>query len=104
MNILGILVMILMVFCGVLFLIAKAQIKRADKAEGKAASFYESYKEMEQRAESLQNILGKYKKLEVQANHERQNLASTADTALLHRANALFGGVQDDSEKRTGNR
>jgi hypothetical protein len=91
--------------CGVLFLIAKAQVRRADKAEHQAASYYEAYQKMSLRAESLEKVIQKNKKMEVQTNAERKELAKTSDTDLVHRANGLFGGVHDDlSEKRTGNR
>jgi hypothetical protein len=106
MNLLVLLIVILTVACVILFLIAKAQVKRADQAEHKAASYGAAYTEMERRAISLETIINKYKKLEVQANHERQNLADTADTDLVGRANALFR-VQNgggEPEKHTGNR
>jgi cell division protein FtsB len=105
MNFLIIALMTLMALCTVLFLIAKARVKRADQAERKAASYHAAYTELEQRATSLKEAIQKNKQVEVQNNEERQDLAKTADTDLVHRANALFGGVQDDpSEQRAGHR
>jgi hypothetical protein len=40
-----IIILSLIAACSVLFLIAKAQVKRADKAEGQAASYYKAYQE-----------------------------------------------------------
>jgi Tfp pilus assembly protein PilO len=98
-------IIILAVLCLILFAVAKEQIKRADQAEHQAASYRSAYTEIERRAVSLENILQKYKQVEVQNHEAQQSLAATADTDLVHRANALFGGVQNDSSaKRTGNR
>jgi Skp family chaperone for outer membrane proteins len=95
--------MILVVLCVVLFFIAKAQVKRADQAERKAASYHEAYTEMERRARSLRKLLQKYKQVEEENHEARQNLAGTADTDLVHRANALFGVQDNPSEERAGN-
>jgi cell division protein FtsB len=91
-----IIMMSLIAVCGVLFLIAKAQINRADKAEHQAVSYYRAYQEMSRRAESIEKVIQKNKKVEVQTNAEQQELAKTSDTDLVHRANTLFGGVYND--------
>jgi hypothetical protein len=51
---------------------------------------------MSLQAISLERIIQKYKRVEVQSNEERQELAKTSDADLVHRVNGLFG-VQNDS-------
>jgi hypothetical protein len=85
--------------CGVLFFIAKAQSKRAKKAEAEAARLHESFWQITKRAQSLQEAQKQNTQTMEGANVQRQELANTADSGLVSRANALFG-VRD---KQTGN-
>jgi preprotein translocase subunit YajC len=102
MNPLLVLLIILVIACGVLFAIIRAQVKRADKAQAKAETLHTTLGKVTWKAERLQKALEQKTHVEVTANEERKALSSTADADLVHRANALFSGVQND--QRTGNR
>jgi putative AlgH/UPF0301 family transcriptional regulator len=84
------LIAFLIVACVVLFLIAKAQVKRADKARAEAQTLHKALGNAEWKAERLQKSLNKQNGVEVKANEQKQELSSTTDADLVHRANKLF--------------
>lgn len=77
--------------CLVLFLVVKAQAKRADKARAEAQTLHKALGNAEWKAERLQKSLNKQNRVEVKAHEQKQELSSTADADLVHRANNLFG-------------
>ena len=77
--------------CVVLFLVIKAQVKRADKARAEAQTLHKAFWETKQKGDRLQQANKKQAETEVRANEERKELSSTADADLVHRANQLFG-------------
>jgi type II secretory pathway pseudopilin PulG len=104
----SVLVIALLLLAGastVLMLIAKTQVTRADHAEQKAASYAQAYRDLDRRAVRLADLVQTYNRIAVQKNEERQELAETDDSDLVHRANGLFSGMQDNkrSQQHTGN-
>lgn len=83
-------IIFLIVFCVVLFVIAKIQITRADKEQKRAETLHKALGTARFEAGQLQQVLNKQRKAEEKANEQRQALSSTADTDLVHRANDLF--------------
>jgi uncharacterized membrane protein len=81
----------LIAVCGVLFFIARAQSKRAKKAEAEAARLHDAFWEMTRKAQALQAAQQQNIQVMEAANAERQELTATADSALVNRANSLFG-------------
>jgi hypothetical protein len=81
----------LVLLCGILVLVCVIQGRRAAKAEKEAASLHGAFWEVQRKAEALQKTLGKQREAEVKADEERQGLAGTANSDLVHRANGLFG-------------
>jgi type II secretory pathway pseudopilin PulG len=71
-------------------LAAKAQTKRAKKAEENLINLQKAYTQVREKAERLQKALNKNKKIEEEANAERKELAQTLDSDLVKRANSLF--------------
>jgi type II secretory pathway pseudopilin PulG len=82
----------------ILFLIARAQVQRADAAEREVAEYRNALAEVKARAERLKETAGKTAEVQERANEERQELARTADADLVHRANNLFG-LPDDTRR-----
>jgi hypothetical protein len=90
--------------CGILVWVCRAQSERAAEAERETASLRDTLMEAQHTAFRLQKALEKQTEAEVTAHAERQELAGTADSDLVHRANNLFGGgVQDKPGNAGGN-
>jgi type II secretory pathway pseudopilin PulG len=92
---------VLAVVCTILFIVAKYQASRADRAQAEAGALHEAFWDAARKAERLQAALGKQTEAEVKANEERKSLAGTANGDLVHRANSLFG-VPDKSGNAGG--
>jgi Tfp pilus assembly protein PilO len=90
MNPLLVIVAMLVVACGILVAIVKAQAKRADKAKAEAETLHKALGHIERKAVRLQKTLDKQREVEVKADDERKELSGTADADLVHRANNLF--------------
>jgi chromosome segregation ATPase len=73
----------------------KAAEARAEQAERDRAGYQRAFEDAETRASRLKQALTKNAAVEKETNNERQALAATPDTELVHRANGLFGGVSD---------
>jgi predicted negative regulator of RcsB-dependent stress response len=92
--------LILLLVCIVLFCIAKAQIKRADKAEQDSSAYRNALKEVQNRAARMRETLEKEERIEEEANYEKRELADTPDSDLVGRANNLFRVPDDSAGKR----
>jgi hypothetical protein len=90
MTVLAAVIIFFAVSCVVLFVIAKAQIKRADKEQKRAETLHKALGTAQWKAERLQQALNKQTSVEAKVNEQKQALSSTADTDLVHRANDLF--------------
>jgi hypothetical protein len=89
--------------CAVLTLIAGAQSKRAKKAEAEAARLHEAFWQAARKMEALQGTQKQTTQIMEEANAERQKLNITADSALVSRANSLFGMRDRQSGNNGGN-
>ena len=69
---------------------AVLQGKRAKKAETEVKSLHEAFRQVKEKAERLQKVLGETAKVEEEADAERKELAWTPDAGLAGRANNLF--------------
>jgi hypothetical protein len=85
-----IVIFILAAGCAILFMIAKTQVKRADRAEAEAKSLHEAFWQVKEKAGRLQKALGETEKIEEQADGSRRELNQTPDSGLVDRANSLF--------------
>jgi hypothetical protein len=82
---------------------AKLGWKRAQEAEAALLRAEEALCQIQRTADRLQKTLGEQTKVEAKADVERKNLAGTADSDLVRRANSLFGGgLQDKSAAGNG--
>jgi Tfp pilus assembly protein PilO len=77
--------------CAVTGLILSTQIKRARRAEAEAARLNDAFGQAARKAEALQTAQKQTAQITEEANAERQKLNAAADSALVSRANALFG-------------
>jgi hypothetical protein len=66
------------------------QSKRDKKAEAENKALHEAFWQVKEKNERLQKALGETSKVEEAANAERKELAQTADSDLVNRANSLF--------------
>jgi type II secretory pathway pseudopilin PulG len=86
-----IIIFILAAGCAILFMIAKTQVKRADRAEAEAKALHDAFRQVKEKAGRLQKALGETAKTEEEADGKRRELNQIPDSGLADRANALFG-------------
>jgi predicted Holliday junction resolvase-like endonuclease len=91
-----ILLLFFITLCIILASILYLSAKGNKKIKQEAAALHEAFWETARKAERLQAALGKQTEAEVKADEERQDLAGTANSDLVRRANGLFG-VPDKS-------
>jgi uncharacterized membrane protein len=94
-------VLILIALCAILGLIIYIQAKGNKKTKQENAALHEAFWDAARKAERLQAALEKQTEVEEKAHEERRELAGTADSDLVHRANSLFG-VPDKSGNGEG--
>jgi len=87
---LAIALLVMALVCAVAVFAASMQGKRAKKAEAETKALHEAFWQVKEKNERLQKALGETSKVEEAANAERKELAQTADSDLVNRANGLF--------------
>ena len=82
--------LVMALVCAAAIFAASMQGKRAKKAEAESKALHEAFWQAKEKADRLQKALGETAKAEEAANAERKELAQTADSVLVNRANGLF--------------
>jgi len=82
--------LVMALFCAAATFAAVMQNKRAKAVEEQYKDLREAFWQAKEKAERLQKALGETSKVEDAANAERKELAQTADSDLVNRANGLF--------------
>lgn len=96
----ALLVMVLVTAAAVIA--AVIQGKRAKKAETENSALREAFRQVQDKAERLQKVIGDSVKAEEAANAEKKELAQTPDSGLADRANSLFDQLQDPANPKRG--
>jgi predicted Holliday junction resolvase-like endonuclease len=96
-------ILFLLVLCVILMVVVYIQAKVNKKAKKENAALHEAFWDAARKAERLQAALGKQKEAEGKAREERKDLAGTADSDLVHRANNLFGVPDQSGPGKAGN-